>query len=399
MKNLSVAASILTATLTAASAGAMQNIKFGATLDINPVVSVQQSYDSNIYLADKAPKSALINRSGLGVGLVNKIGSRLDLKGGYTAEFLSYSRDSNINNVTHQLANFSATARLPRDMVAALDDDYKLTSDPANSADYKRARRVQNIAGFTLNAPIRGKFGFNLAAQHTYHNYLAGTYNILDRQETLVGGDISYRLQPKTSLVFGYRYGTMAYRLASVNKGDSHYNNLHLGVTGHLASKLTGTVKAGVQFRNYERSLVQSSRKAKNNVATGGCNVQVVWKPEQLTDVTLLGGRGNVETSYGSNDNSRYYTSTMADVMLSRQVNKIKAGLGLNYEDLAFPEKYTTINKKRADTNTGVRLTAEYNIQKWLKAGLGYAYKHRTSNVKSFGYSDSIVSLDLKGMF
>lgn len=359
---------------------------------ISPLVAVQQGYDSNIYLDKNAPKAAWINRSGVGVGFVSKGGSRLDLNGSYMLEFLSYSRSPKINNATHHLATLSAKVLLPRNTSVTLDEDYKQTTDQATSELTARALRVENTAGVAVEAPLRGKLGFNLAAQHTYNNYLAGIYNVLDRQEVLAGGDITYKVQPKTNLVLGYRYGTMNYRLASAESGDSSYNNLSLGLTGNIAPKLAGLVMAGVQFRNYEQHLNQ----AKDKATIGGYSARLAWKPEELTDVIFYAKRAGVETTYL---NSRYYISSMGDVELSRQVRKIKASLGLGYESVVFPEKTAATGKKRRDNNTGVRLTAEYNIQTWLKAGAAYAYKNRASNESAFAYSDNLVSIDLKGMF
>ncbi|HAF96510.1 MAG: hypothetical protein A2021_04270 [Elusimicrobia bacterium GWF2_52_66] len=377
--------------LTTANAGAMQNIKLG-TLEINPQVSVQQSYDSNIYLTRTKPLSANINRTGLGVNLLNKIGSRLDLKGAYTAEFLSYSRSTNINNATHHLASLGVEARLPKSTTFILDDKYMQTTDQATSELTARALRVQNTAGAGLEAPLRGKFGFNLAAQHTYHNYLAAVNNLLDRQEMLSGADLTFKVQPKTKLVLGFRYGTMSYKLASADNGDAFYNNWDLGLTGNIAPKLVGTIKAGVQYRRYEKSLNQAADK----INTGGYSAQLLWKPAELTEVILYGKRGNVETSYGDN---RFYTSNTGDITLSRQVHKLKAGLGFNYEAIAYPEITALTGKKRLDTNTNMRATAEYDMRKWLKAGVGYMYKNRTTNEKDFKYHDNIVSVELKGMF
>jgi len=387
MKSILIAALMLAA----ANAGAIQNIKYGS-LEINPLVSVQQSYDSNIYLTKNAPKSAWINRTGLGVDLMQKVGSRLDLRGGYTVEFLSYSRATNINNATHHLANLGAEARLPENMTFVLEDNYMQTTDQATSELTARAERIQNTAGVKFEAPIRGKFGFSLSSRYTYHNYLASANNSLDRQEMLSGGDITYRLQPKTKLFVAYRYGAMDYKYAADEQRDATYNNVDLGVTGSIAPKLVGTVAAGMQYRKYAKRL----NNADNKINTGGYSAQLAWKPVELTDVILYGKRGNVETSYG---NSRFYTSTVGDVTLSRQVRKIKAGLGFNYESVAYAEKSTLTNKKRLDTNTGVRVTAEYSIRKWLKADAGYAYRNRTSNENAFEYHDSVVSVGLKGMF
>lgn len=387
MKNILTAVLILTAV----RAGAVQNIKYGS-LEINPLVSVQQSYDSNIYLTKAAPKSAWINRTGLGVGLVNKVGSRLDLIGGYTIEFLSYSRATNINNATHHLANLGATARLSKRVTGALVDSYMQTTDQATSELTARALRVQNMAGVNVEAPLRGDLGFNLAVQHVYNNYLNSAFDMLDRQEMLAEGDVTYKVQPKTKLVLGYRYGTMDYRIPSAKNGDATYNNLDLGVSGSLAPKLVGTVKGGVQFRNYEKRLNQAA----NSITTFGYNAQLAWKPVESTDVIFYGARGNIESTYGD---SRFYTSSMGDVTLSRQVRKIKAGLGVTYEDVRFPESTAATGKKRHDGNTSIHADAEYGIQKWLKAGAAYAYKSRASNERAFKYRDNVFSVSLKGLF
>jgi hypothetical protein len=377
MKNLLIAIALV---LPAAPAAAQQNLKLG-TLEIHPQVAMQASYDNNIYLVKQAPKGALISRNAFGVNLLNKVGSRLDLRGGYTLELLGYGANKANNDATHHLAN---------EMSVSIDDNWTQTTDQATSELTARAERVQNTAAFGFEAPIRGKFGFALAAQHTYHNYLLSSS--LDRQEMLVGGDITYKLQPKTRLFVAYRYGTLGYKEAADETNDSTYNNVDFGITGNIANKVTGTAKAGVQYRNYANDLGT----ADNDVTTAGYSLQLVWKPVEKTDVVLYGKRGNVESSYGS---SRYYTSTVGDLTVSRQVRKVKASLGFNYETNDYPELSSGTSKKRLDTNTGIRCNAEYSVQKWLKADLGYTYKHRASNENDFEYSDNIVGFQLKGMF
>ncbi len=385
MKNLIIAAVLLMP----AAAGAQQNIKFG-NLEINPFVSTQESYDSNIYLEKKLAKSASINRSSIGVNLVEKLGSRYDLMGGYSMDILGYSRATTINNAVHHNANLSASAQLPKSITVTVDDSYKQTTDQATSELTTRAKRVENTAGLEVESPLRGKFGFTVALQHVYNNYLESSYNVLDREETLVGADLSYKLQPKTKLFFSYRYGNLNYRTS--DNGDAISNNMDLGITGNIAPKVVGTVKAGVQMRHYAKDLAT----AKNTLTTGGYSAQAVWKPLEKTDVILFAKRANVESSYLD---SRFYTSTLTDITVTRQVKKIKAGVGISYEGVQYPEKNVSTNAKRLDKNTNVRLTAEYNIQKWLKADLGYTYKDRTSNEKGWEYKDNIVALGLKAMF
>ncbi len=385
MKNLLIAAVLLIP----AAANAQQNLKIG-NMEVNPFISSQESYDSNIYLTKANVKGSSINRSALGFGLVEKIGSRLDLAGGYSMEILNYSRASNINNATHHNANFSATAKLPKEMTVAVNDNYKQTTDQANSETTARAARIENTAAVKYNAPLRGKFGFAIALQNVYNNYLAGSFAMLDRAENQAGVDLTYQWQPKTKVVASYRYGALNYENSNVN--DATYNNMDLGLVGNIAPKVEGTVSVGMQARNYKND----KSTAKNDITTMGYSAQAIWKAMERTDVTIYGKRANIESSYV---NSRFYTSTMLNVGATRQINKVKLGLNLGYEGVAYPEKTTLTSPKRLDENTSVGITAVYNIQKWLTTDAGFTYKNRNSNEKANEYNDKVFSLGIKATF
>jgi hypothetical protein len=386
MKHLIIAAALLMP----AAAGAQGNIKFG-NLAVNPFVSTQESYDSNIYLTNTQRKSALINRSAIGVDLLHNLGSRYNLKGGYSMELLGYSRESNINDAVHHNANVGATAKLPNDITVMVEDRWKQTTDQSTSQTVERAQRVENTAAFNLNAPVRGKFGFTVAVQHVYNNYLNNNPT-LDREEFQAGFDLDYKWQPKTKLFMSYRHGMLSYQTGHAN--DATFDNVDLGITGNIAPKVQGTVKAGMQMRKYGEDIAN----AKEDATTAQYSAQANWKPVEKTEVIVFAKRGNVETNYNE---ARFYTSTLTDITITRAVRKVKLGLGLSYEDVRYSEINVTSNhtKKRIDENASVRLTADYNIQKWLVANAGYTYKDRSSNFDSFEYKDNIITVGLKAMF
>ncbi|HAU89970.1 MAG TPA: hypothetical protein DCW72_07035 [Elusimicrobia bacterium] len=388
MKNLLIAAMMLMP----AAAGAQQNLKLG-NLEINPFLSTQESYDSNIYLTKDEAKSALINRSVIGVNLVENLGSRYDLKGGYNMELLGYSRETEINNAAHHNADLGFKGNMPKGITVTVDDKWKQTTDQATSQTVERALRVENTMGFNLNAPIRGKFGFSLVAQHVYNNYLDTTYGALDREETQVGANLEYKWQPKTKFFLAYRHGILNYQTGYTN--DATFDNVEVGATGQIAPKVQGTVTAGAQMRKYDDNL----NDAKEDANTAQYSAQAIWKPVEKTDVTLFAKRGNVETNYGD---ARFYTSTLTDLSVSRMVRKFKVTLGLSYEDVRYSDKNNTLSAtelKRNDENASARLLVDYNIQKWLVANFGYSYKDRSSNFDQFEYKDNVVSLGLKAMF
>jgi len=393
MKNLIAIVIMLTL---ANSAWAVQNIKLG-TVDINPYAGINQSYDSNIYLKDTALKSSHINRTTLGVDVLNKFGSKLELGGGYALEQLTYSRSGSINDATHHSLSLNLKAKLPRDASLKFNDKFLDTTDQATSEYTERAQRVQNTALVKMEAPLRGKFGYSIDVQHNYNNYKALAYDALDRAELLAGFNVTYLLQPKTKVFVGYTYGDLRYDKTVSAANDATYNNVDLGVTGKLAPKLVGVVKAGAQFRNYDTALVSGGVTAKDESTLANYSAQLQWTALEKTEVIVFARRANVETNGTA---SRYYTSTLTDISASREVRKIKVGVGFSFEDVAYPEAISSASaKKRFDHNTNLRLSADYNVQKWLKATLAYAYKNRSSNESANDYKDNVIGLQLKGMF
>ena len=387
MKNLLIAAVLLVPV----AANAQQNIKIG-NMDVNPFMSTNESYDSNIYLLKRNVKGSSINKTSLGFELVEKVGARLDLKGSYSMDVLSYAVNTSTNNAVHHNVNFSAMAKLPKDMTLAVTDAYKQTTDQATSETTQRSKRIENGAGINLMAPLRGDFGFAVVLQDNYNNYIDRSLAGLDREEVLMGFDVSYKVQPKTKAIVAFRNGKLNYQNSNVN--DATYNNIDASLVGNIAPKVEGTVGLGMQARKYDKNSVGST--AKKNFTTMGYSAQLIWKAIERTDVTVYGKRANVESTYGT---SRFYTSTMFNVGASRQINKVKAGVNFGYEGVLYPEKTTLTTPKRLDENTSIGLTAEYNIQKWLSTNCGFTYKNRNSNEKAFEYNDKVFNIGIKAMF
>ncbi|HPO44266.1 MAG TPA: outer membrane beta-barrel protein [Spirochaetota bacterium] len=392
MKELIISAIML---LAASNAAATGNLKFG-NLEINPFIATQENYDSNIYLEMEGKDSSMINRTSLGADLMHKLGSRVDLSGGYALELLSYDESPTTNNADHHLAHLGAKARLPKGMTVSVEDKYAETTDQATTQETDRAERVQNDIKTRFEAPIRGKFGFALEAAHTYHNYLSTTNAVLDREELLSGFDVTYQLMPKTRAMVSYRYGDLNY-VKNTGKGDATYNNIEAGLVGNIAPKLTGALKAGVQMRSY----ADNNAGVDKDIDTFGYSAQLLWKAVPRTEIVLYAKRANVETSYGD---SRFYTSTLTDLAFSREVRKVKLTLGGSYEMIEYAENTAGQTRPREDDNITARLLAEYSVRKWLKADLGYNYRARLSNDSDangveFGYRNTVITASLKLMF
>ena len=377
------------------SAYAMQNIKLG-TVEINPTALVKQSYDSNIYLEKNDVKSSMINRLGLGVDALNKFGSRLELSGGYMIENLSYSRTPSANDAVHHTGNLALKAKLGAEGMLTVNNNFMDTTDQATSELTARAKRIQNTAGAAFESPLRGKFGYGVNVQHTYHNYKDMANNGLDRAELLAGFNINYQLQPKTRVFLAYTYGDLNYQETSQTASDATYNNIDVGVKGNIAPKLVGIVTAGTQLRKYADPKVSNGVTADDDTSLPTFSAQLQWKALEKTEVILYGKRANVESNYQA---SRFYTSTLGDLSVSREVRKFKVALGGSFESVNYPEATSAGAAKRVDNNTNLRVNVDYSMQPWLKAGFGYAYKIRNSNESANNYKDNVIGLEIKGLF
>ncbi|MDD4004713.1 MAG: outer membrane beta-barrel protein, partial [Elusimicrobiaceae bacterium] len=251
---------------------AIQNIKLGG-LNIDPFVSTEMKYDSNIYLTKSNVKSAWINDSSLGLRLNQKLTTRLDLEAGYALDLITYSVNQSNNNAVHHTADLSLASTLADNMTARLGDQFLATTDQASSELTARAKRVENTAAFNFVAPIKGSLGFKINTSDDFNEYLEAAYSNLNRNRWNAGADITYQLMPKTQLQAGYTFAQVKYKDNTRNNSNIH--KVDGGLTGQVAPKVTGEIIAGVQFRDYSNN----SNTASNKATTFSYGITLAWTP------------------------------------------------------------------------------------------------------------------------
>ncbi len=390
MRNILLALAVI---LSAERAFSAQNIKLG-NVDINPFARLTEAYDSNVYLVPHS-SSSLITTFSLGLNAEDQFGPRLDIKAGYSLDMLMYSLVPGRNNTLNHAANLDIEALLPRDATLSVKDDFKHTTDRANSELTARIKHLDNTANATLEVPLRGNFGYGVDISHIYTTYTQSGYSYLDHYELLAGLRATYQLQPKTRLSLGYSRGDINYAVknstTNTHANDATHNDLILGIDGNIAPKLVGSVQAGVQSRNYAQHLSTAA----NDSTTFYYSARLTWKMMPRTDMMLYARRGNIESAYGTN---RYFTSTLTNISVSHEIRRITATLNLGFEAALYPEISAGYKSKRLDHYTTTGLDVYYQIQKWLKTGFGYAYSNRTSN-ELYSYKDNTVKLSIEGLF
>ncbi|TKW61357.1 MAG: hypothetical protein DI628_01650 [Blastochloris viridis] len=215
----------------------------------------------------------------------------------------------------------------------------------------------QTAAGVPLNNSARDR--------NEYTQTLRLGYQIDSRFEAFVKGAIDSRVYDDKSIA-----------------RSSHGQTYTAGTTFDISGKTRGEVYAGIASRNY----TNAAREDIDEPVWGG---KVTWNATDLTSViasvdrtieetTLAGASGFVNTDYRVGVEH----ALTRDILLKGNVGYLQAdyqGNGANRDD----ETYTA--------GAGI----DYYLSRCFKAGLGYQYTNRQSNVAGGDYGRNTVMLRL----
>ena len=350
------------------------NIHYGQ-IQINPYFNFRQEYRSNVFLTAEDEIGDFITyfTPGISFYLPSPDGdSLLD----YHTDLLSYW-DNDGNNTQRQSLRFKGDWQIGKQYEFLLEDLFEITDDPATSELTFPEDRTRNRFNTFLYWQGRrtGLEGGFTSIRDDYRKF-----NELDRIEnffTLIG---SYRIFPKINGLLQYRYGTITYDEAALNR-DASYNELTGGVKGTFSPKVTGELRAGSQWRNYEKGLKDSDG------VVIYANITHQLNPRVQTILSLE--RGFQEASFtGSN----YYDYTRFGLDYKHIMGRkyiLKAGVGYERDDFSQATRGT-------DSIWNLSLGWDYNIQSWITTGIGYRFRNRDSlfvGPPDYDYTDHVINL------
>lgn len=375
---------------------AVQNLKLG-NVEVNPYARIEEKYDDNIYLeANSSDRNASwINKSVPGVKLNLPLSKRYSLSVDYRWEFLSYTKDSGVNNAKHQLLDANLDLELPKDSSFKVYERFMDTTDQAFSELTERARRRQNDVGANLEWSL-GKDTVLLAGgNYTAHHYRsAANATSLNREDKSIGGGFGYKVQPKTLLFGEFYYGDINYLKNNVS--DSVSRAANVGVKGKLSPKVEATLKAGGKWRRYANALTVSGVPSPRSARMTTYSVNLNWKPKETCTVDLTSGRDFQESVFGAN---RFYRSDFWNLAYNRKMgSKWDMGLGGYFENGRYQAPSTVGGQtdRRLDQISQASVRVGYAVQKWLKLGADYVHRTRNSNFSAFNYDDNITGVNLR---
>jgi opacity protein-like surface antigen len=363
-----------------------EGVKWG-NWKLHPFGGVQEQFDSNIFLDSTGEKKDWITSLSAGFDAEGILAGDINITGGYSLTynlFANYSKQSALN----QYGNL-ALQREFKDVTVKVNDVFQYVYDRPDTETTQRVLWDKNDLGVIASSEYN-RFGWSLEYRDIMYNYETDGWQSENRWDNNVNAIATYRIFTKTYLLAELNYGNINY-CSDTNSDANLYQGL-IGVKGKLTAKLTGTVKAGWQYRDYTRS---TQKDCDSPVTMAGLL-------EQFTDRDTLSIdwiRSPYESLYtGTN---YYVDNSIALKYKHKFTEKLTGNLKGLYRLSQYPTE-TVVGgawKKRLDNTWSVGAGAEYAVQKWLTCKAGYDFIQRKSNFGTFDYNDNLATISVNARY
>ena len=360
--------SLIVLFLLPSSAFTAGNIHFGS-LEVHPSFGITYRHDDNVYLNDgtnikEVDDNIMIYSPAL--ELKNKQEDKLFLLK-YKADIYRYSDITKEDKTDNRLTALFDT-KFASGLIFMLGGDYVDTADPATSEGTTLDERTQNTLAAHLGYQVLDRLALIAKYKGINHDYDKALLDNQDRDETTVGAELRIDLLPKTSFFFEYESESIEYDKAIVR--DSDTDRVLAGIKGQVTPKVKAKVALGYDKRDYESA-------ANEDFSTVVIDLKVTQEFSELAKLSIAGQRNNVESFYTlAGVESNFYTESKLSISFDQKINhKVSA----NLKGYFGSNEYN--NTTRKDDLIGYSLDVNYDIQPWLTASVGYAYKERDSNV------------------
>ncbi|RZB29827.1 MAG: hypothetical protein SRB1_02107 [Desulfobacteraceae bacterium Eth-SRB1] len=404
------------------SAMAIGNIKIG-NIAVHPSITEKGMWDSNIDLnadngtAGEERKGDYINTLTPAVKFQLKK-SLLDVSFGANVDIVRYD-EYDKNDAENYMANFSGQyGSIGRTgLYFKFNEQFMDTQDPYSKSgvgyvgdtNYRlglATKKKSNIAGIEVGYGMADRIAFHLSYTNNYLKYDSYTRDRdSNEKDHIAGATLYYKILPKTYALLGYQLKSTDYfdydtkGLSDCGK-DSKNHNLDFGLFWDQTEKLNGSVKVGYYWKKWDNA-VNNGGVPLEDLNTWTITTHLGWKPLTRTTIMIDLTKGEVD----SVDATYYsYDQFVAGLRLNQQVvNKLSITVGGNYEiddynnsAAGTPEKKFNLYQANAGIN--------YQIMKWLRAGISYTYKKKDANqinaqTKDEEYKDHQTMFKITGSF
>jgi hypothetical protein len=378
-------------------------------LTVFPGLTVQETYDDNIFLGNGTNATTELKEVDLITHLMPAVGLRYALpeRGTLALAYdgdLAYYRDNNDNNWQTHKGTLGLDYRAPGGVILGIDNIYTDAEDPYSNLDQYRLGLKTERWNNDLKTKIGYDFG-NRSQAFAYYNYYKQDYKLArdytqDYEANELGLGYRMRVLPKTWGFARFHFGERDYfthplgtGVTGANDSDFTWRRLNLGLTWDTGAKLSGELNLGYQWNEYDNRFdVNGNAYEDKNTWIAATSVTHAVTP--ATALALRITRALRQT--GSNTNE-YFEDTGIGLSLRQKIltkYTLTAGAAYSVNDYNVP-----LNNAREDDNYNANVGIDYRIRDWLSAGAGYRYKKKDSNYPENDFTDNQFLISVRGVY
>jgi len=364
-------------------------------LTVTPFLSERFEYESNVFQTPNRIRGDMIFKTIPGF-LADLTRGPYSLSAGYRAEIINYVTLTD-QNAVNQSGVFQFKVDMAR-LKLQLRDDFIETTDPPGSELTGPIKSQTNVLAPAAEYRLTERFsvGVNYTWTHIHFPSTSGSQGSpneqqnravqqIDEDDQQGGATVWWKWLPKSDIGLSFQYVSQTF------DNDSSRNTqreiVGLTLRGDLTAKLSSTFKIGVMHQE-----ATSGGPAFTGLVMGG---GWIYQATERTQFTLNTDRSPQVSVFES---AQYYVSTSGWLGVRHEfpARKFAAWLRVGAGEDDYNTKQPTANgvttKYRVDTLVGTSVGVDYAIQPWLRTGIDYSFKQRTSNFPQFNYDDNKIS-------
>ncbi|MBU1853001.1 MAG: outer membrane beta-barrel protein [Candidatus Omnitrophica bacterium] len=365
---------------------AAEGLKF-ADIEVIPWGEIKVQYDDNVFLDSADEKDDIIVTLSPGISLERPFKDNL-LKFDYHAEINKFTDHSSQDATNHYVSGELEVNW--QELTFNIYDDFSRVFERPSTEDTSRVKRDDNIAGITVMLQ-KHRLGIQLGYENLIRNYRSEPdYDAYDRKDSTYSLMVTHQTFPKTKLLCEYDFSQIRYEEST--RSDSDYHQFLVGAMGELTPKINATIKAGYQFRDYERE-------SEPDFDAGVLYADSIYTISSKDALKISFLRSANESTYGVNNFYKIENvSAVFDHFFSKKLLGFITGI---YQINSYPRETTegTETQKRKDRYASLGAGFRYYMKEWLTLTLQVEHIGRDSNFESFDYSQNLVTLSAKAVF
>jgi len=325
--------------------------------------------DDNIFFATSNEESDLIFDITPGVDLT--FGKNAQMQGSLALNvvFSSYSDNSNLN-----------TELFNGDFVTKYDDGklkmgFNLGYHELNqNSAFIRGlvRRDVFTAGGNAEVEVSQITSVGAGVAFAHENYKRAGYT--DSDSLTVPLDFYYKWTPKVDLSFGYRFRD--YQVDVGEDTKDHFFNI--GARGEFSPKFTGTIKVGLNNREFDSGGDDSSL---------GLDASFAYEVSPKTNLQF-----GATNDYGTSAQGRQQENlSINGAIVTKLSEEWAVNFGLTWRSIDYSS--TTTQRAFTDDFLEARIGTTYIINTNVRIGAEYVYRDLSSDISTNEFSNNVFSV------